>query len=51
MDKEGISGDILTDLSKTVDSILLNLLTAQLAVCGFDYQSLRIIGSFLSNSQ
>ena len=50
MDKEGISGDILTDLSKTVDSIMLDLLTAQLAVYGFDYQSLRIIRSFLSNS-
>ena len=51
LDKGGISGAILTDLSKAFDCILHNLLIAKLAVYGFDYQSLRIMESFLSNRQ
>ena len=51
LDKGGISGAILTDLSKALDCNLHDLLTAKLAAYGFDYQSLRIIGSFLSNRQ
>ena len=47
--KGGISGAILTDLSKAFDCILHDLLVAKLAAYGFDYQSLRIIESFLSN--
>ena len=45
----GISGAISTDLSEAFDCILHDLLIAKLAAYGFDYQSLRIIESFLSN--
>ena len=51
LDKEGKSGAILTDLSKAFDCILHDLLIAKLAAHGFDYQSLRIMESFLSNIQ
>ena len=47
----GTDEAILTGLSKTFDCILHNLLIAKLAAYGFDYQSLRIIESFLSNRQ
>ena len=46
-----ISGPILPDLSKAFDCNLHNLLIAILTVYGFDYQSLRIVESFLSNRQ
>ena len=49
--QSGISGAILTDLSKAFDCILHELLIAKLAAYGFDYQSLRIMESFLSNKQ
>ena len=42
---------ILTDLSKDFDCILNDFLIAKLAAYGFDYQSLRIMESFLSNRQ
>ena len=51
LDKGGISGAILTDLSKAFDCILHDLLIAKLAAYGFDYQSLRMMKSFLSNRQ
>ena len=51
LDKGGISGAILTDLLKAFDCILHDLLIAKLAAYGFDYQSLRIMESFLSNRQ
>ena len=51
LDKGGISGVILTDLSKAFDCILHDLLIAKLAAYGFDYQSLKIMESFLSNRQ
>ena len=51
LDKGGISGAILTDLSKAFDCVLHDLLIAKLAAYGFDYQSLRIMESFLSNRQ
>ena len=50
-DKRGISGAILTNLSKAFGCILHDLLIAKLAAYGFDYQSLRIMESFLSNRQ
>ena len=46
-----ISGPILTDLSKAFDCNLHNLLIAILTLYGFDYQSLGIVESFLSNRQ
>ena len=49
--KRGISGAILTDLSKAFDCFLHDLLIAKLATYGFDYQSLRIMEGFLSNRQ
>ena len=51
LDEVGISGAILTDLSKAFDYILYDLLIATPAAYGFDYQSLRIMESFLSNRQ
>ena len=51
LEKGGISGAILTDLSKAFDCTLHDLLIAKLAAYGFDYQSLRIMESFLSNRQ
>ena len=49
--QRGISGAILTDLSKAFGCILHDLLIAKLVAYGFDYQSLRIMESFLSNKQ
>ena len=51
LDKWGISGATLTDFSKAFGGILGNLLITKLAAYGFDYQSLRLIESFLSNRQ
>ena len=51
LDKGVISGTILTDLFKAIDCILHDLLISKLAAYGFDYQSLRIMESFLSNRQ
>ena len=51
LDKGSICGAILTDLSKALDYFLHDLLIATLAAYGFDYQSLRIIESFLSDRQ
>ena len=41
----------MVHLSKTFDCILHDLLIAKLVAYGFDYQSLRIIESLLSNRQ
>ena len=49
--KGGISGAILTNLSKAFDCILNDLLISKLAAYGFDYQSLRIMENFPSNRQ
>ena len=45
----GISGAILTALSKPFHCILHDLLIAKLAAYDFNYQSLKIMDSFLSN--
>ena len=49
LDKGCISGAILTDLWKAFDCILHDLLIAKLAAYEFNYQSLKIMDSFLSN--
>ena len=51
LDKGGISGALLTDLSKAFGCILHDLLIAKLAAYGFDYNSLQLIQSYLSNRQ
>ena len=51
LNKGGISRAILTGLSKVFDCILHDFLIAKLAVYGFEYQSLQIMESFLSNRQ
>ena len=47
----GISGALLTDLSKAFDCLLHDVLTAKLAAYGFDYDSLVFIQSYLSERQ
>ena len=49
LDNGGVSGALLTDLSKAFDCILHDLLIAKLAVYGFDYNSLQMLQSYLSN--
>ena len=49
LDNGGVSGALLTDLSKTFDSILHDLLIAKLAAYGFNYTSLQMLQSYLSN--
>ena len=41
IDNGGVSGTLLTDLSKTFDCILHDLFIAKLAAYGFDYNSLQ----------
>ena len=47
LDKDGVSRVLLTDLSKTFDCLFHDLLIAKLA--GFDYESLTLIQSYVSN--
>ena len=49
LDKKGFSGVLLTDLSKAFDCLNHNLLIAKLFAYGFDYTSLKLIGSYLEN--
>ena len=42
---------LLTDLSKAFDCILNYLLIAKLAAYGFDYNSLQMLQSYLSNEK
>ena len=48
LDKGGISGVLLTDLSEAFDCLLHDVLIAKLAPYGFDYDSLVFIQSYLS---
>ena len=51
LDNGGVSGALLTDLSKAFDSIFHDLLIAKLAPYGFDYNSLKMLQSYLSNKK
>ena len=51
LDKDGVNGALLTDLPKAFDCLLHDLLIAKLAVYGFDYESLTLIQSYLSNKK
>ena len=49
LSNRGVSGALLTDLSKAFDCILQELLIAKLAAYGFDCNSLQMLQSYLSN--
>ena len=51
LDKKGISGALLTDLSKAFDCLLHDLLISKLAAYVFLYHSLVFIQSYLSERQ
>ena len=51
LDKDGVTRAWLTDLSKAFNCLLHDLLIAKLATYGFDYESLTLIQSYLSNRQ
>ena len=49
LDNGGSCGSLLVDLSKAFDCIVHDLLLAKLSAYGFDYNSLKLINSFLSD--
>ena len=49
LDNGRVSVALLTDLCKAFDCILHDLLIPKLAAYGFDYNSLQILKSYLSN--
>ena len=49
LDKGGVCGALLTDLSKAFDCLPHDLLLAKLHAYGLDYQPLKILSSYLSN--
>ena len=49
LDKDGINGALLTDLSKAFYCLLHDLLIEKLVAYGFDYESSMLIQSYLSN--
>ena len=51
LDNGAVSGALLTDLFKAFDCILHDLLIAKLAAYGFDYNSLQMLQSYLSNKK
>ena len=51
LDKDGVSGALIKDLSKAFGCLLHDLLIAKFAAYGFDYKSLTLIQSYLSNRQ
>ena len=46
LDNGGVSGALLTDLSKAFDCILHDLLIAKLAAYGFDHNFLQMLQSY-----
>ena len=51
LDNGGMSGALLTDLSKAFDCMLHDLLIVKLSAYGFDYNSLQMLQSYLSNKK
>ena len=51
LDKVGECGALFVDLSKAFDCLQHDLLLAKLNAYGFDYRSLKLISSFLSNKK
>ena len=49
LDQNGKSGIVLTDLSKAFDCLVHDLLIAKLSAYGFDYLSVKLILSYLSD--
>ena len=49
LDKGGECGALFVDLSKAFDCLQHDLVLAKLNTYGFDYKSLKLISSFLSN--
>ena len=49
LDQNAYGGAILMDLSKTFDTINLDLLIAKLGTYGFDTERLKLIKSYLTN--
>ena len=49
IDNKGSAGILLTDLSKAFDCLLHDLLIAKLEAYGLDYNSLKLVNSYLSN--
>ena len=48
LDNGGSSGVLLTDLSKAFDCLIHDLLLAKLHAYGFDYNSLKLINSYIT---
>ena len=49
LDNKGSTGVVMTDLSKAFDCLIHDLLIAKLNAYGFDYNSLKLVNSYLSN--
>ena len=49
LDSGGSSSALLVDLSNAFDCIVHDLLLAKLSECGFDYNLLRLVDSFVSD--
>ena len=49
LDKSGVVGTVLMDLSKAYDCLLYDLLLAKLSAYGFDKSAIALIANYLSN--